>query len=170
MTTKLQDFTSRIRDVARPNRFLFTINGRDDFSDIRFNVSKASIPKKDIIGPVLKYRGTSLTLAGDYKHDPLTITLINDREFKARKYIEKWLNDIVEFDSNNNKRKRVKDYRFENSGVLTQLGRTENDILAEYIFNDIIPTDISEIELDQSGENTIEEFTVSFQYSFWDRK
>lgn len=173
MTITLRDFTSQIKDVARPNRFILTFDN-PDFGDLMFNVSKASIPKKDITGPVLKYRGTSLILAGDYKHDPLGVTFINDRDWKARKFIENWLEDIVKFETQSggtifNKRRLVKDYRFQHSATLTQLGRHKNDKLAVYKFANIVPMDISEIELDMSGENTIEEFTVSFQYSFWER-
>jgi hypothetical protein len=42
--------------------------------------------------------------------------------------------------------------------------------LAAYDFFDMFPTDLSAIDLDWGSNDTIEEFTVNFTYSYWTRK
>ena len=44
----------------------------------------------------------------------------------------------------------------------------EGKIAKTYFYRDIIPLDISEIELDQNSSDTIEEYSVTFHYSNWD--
>lgn len=174
MTITLQDFRTQIRDVARPNRFFVDLKG--SFTSIlggvppqfRFAAKQATIPKLDINGPSIKYRGTSIILRGDYKKDPLTIVFWNENTWNMREYFENWLKFIVD-PTTDNVRKSTSEYRFGNSILVTQIGGRETDQLAKYEYFDVAPLDISEIALDQGQENTLEEFSVIFQYSRWER-
>jgi len=174
--TTLQEFRSNVKDIARPNRWLLAIEGPaiTQFTlptNFQFLVSKAQIPKRDTTGPIMKYRGTSLTLSGDYKKDPLVMTLWNDIEWKARDFFENWL-DFLHKITEDNIRTDLTDSRFSNSIIIRPLGPelTNLDDLAKYRFKEIMPVEISEIELDQGTENGLQEFTVSFQYSHWVRE
>lgn len=172
MSIKLQDFKSNLKNVVRSNRFLALFTGEistPDILELKFLISKASLPKQDITGPIVRYRGTSITLDGDLKKEPIILTFINDSEWKARGFVENWLDSIVSHEETSNERKDTIDYRFGSQLQLQQLGKDGSDILAIYTFFDVVPLDYTEIELDQSAENTIEEFSASFHYSTWVR-
>lgn len=172
MTITLNDFRAALQDVARPNRFLANITGPVASSVASnifpFYVAKAQLPKIDITGPMIKFRGTQLQMAGDYKHDPFMVTFLNDRGWLARSFFEGWINGITE-SGEENTRASNDVFRFGNSLIIDQIGRNEFDILATYEYFECIPLEISEIELDQAMNDTIEEFQVTFHYSHWKR-
>ena len=108
--TTLSDYKSIIKSVARTNRFEVNIQGGIpgdcanavglDLTNFKFYVTKISIPKIDISGPVVKFKGSSLIIQGDYKKEPLNISLWNDEENKARSFFETWMQKITNIDTN----------------------------------------------------------------------
>lgn len=168
----IQELRSNLRDVARVNRFTLNLTGGmitqlNYPRNFQFLVSKAAIPKKDFTGPIIKYRGSSINLIGDYKHDPLTLTLWNDTEQNARIFFENWLDEIFDVRPDENSKADNDLIRFGNTAVLSVLGQNGRR-MAVYSFLNVIPLEISEIELDQSSENTLQEFTVGLHYSHWE--
>ena len=163
-------------DIARPNRFITEIilNQRTKEGigiievpkNLIFYNNKASIPKKDVSGPQIKYKGMSLTLAGDYKVEPIILSFWNDAKFEGRIFFEKWLEQQV--DTSINKREFFIFNRLGNKLKLKQIGNS-GDIIAEYEYEDIIPLEISEIDLDQSASDTLQEYTVTFHFSKWSK-
>ena len=176
--TTFSEFRANIKDIARPNRFLISITGsilnkpglKQLPDNYKFLTQKASIPKFDINGPEIKYRGTKMNLRGDYKKDPLTLTFWNDIDWNIRNFFESWTGYIVDI-STVNVRKENKDYRFGTSVFIEQIGQGDkNNIISRYEFHNVAPFEISEIALDQTAENQVEEFSVIFQYSHWENK
>lgn len=173
--TTFSEFRANVKDIARPNRFLITISGLilskqgvnrlpDNY---KFVTQKASIPKLDINGPKISYRGTSMILSGDYKKDPLVLTFWNDITWDNRNFFESWMEYIVN-GGTLNQRKNNADFRIGTSIFVDQIGQgSREDIIGAYQFFDVAPLDISEIALDQTTDNALEEFSVTFQYSRW---
>lgn len=170
--TTLTEFSSHIRDIARANRFLVEMLGPavrqfnlpDNF---KFLVSKAQIPKKDITGPIMRHRGTQIILTGDYKKDPLVLTFWNDIDWSARDFFEDWMQLLLDT-SEVNFRLDQSVERHTNDIRITPRGPV-HEVLAFYTFKNVQPMEISEIELDMGGENTLQEFTVSFNYSHFEK-
>lgn len=173
MAITLAEFRAQIEDVARPNRFLVTLgnpwSGVTVPTNFEYTASKATIPKVDLSGPTIKYRGTSLMLSGDYKKDPLVVTFWNERKWEARKFFEDWMASYFNYNLQDNARRSLSAMRFNTWIKIKQLGRSEADVLAEYEMHNVVPLEISEMELDHASENSVEEFTVTFHYSHFER-
>ncbi len=176
----LEDFKSSFKDIARPNRFIVTLGGGNIQSitpeSLKFTCNKAQIPQLNVSGPTIKYRGTSMTLVGDVKKEPLQLTFINvvsglayNEKTIIRNFFEEWVRRAVEFDSVDNIRSNMDVYRFGAWLRVDQIGKTRFTNYESYKFEDVFPMEVSAIDLDMSAENSMEEFTVSFQYSRWEK-
>jgi len=175
----LNDFKNNISGVSRPNRFLVEMGGTILTSSLgtsaggaakfSYYAKKAQIPKVSVTGPEIKYRGTKITLSSEKKHDPLTISFINDGEWKIRTFFEDWIKTkIYNYDGNESKRGHAKDYLLGEELIVKHIGLGE-DIIATYKFKDVVPLEISEIDLGYEQKDSQEEFTVTFNYSTWER-
>lgn len=164
------EFSNNTREIARSNRFL--VNFLGPFSNLIptnmiYHVKTATIPKLDINGPEIKYRGTKMNLRGDIKNDPLAITFYADAEWKIRLHFEKWMRTLIDIDRPN-QRSTMKETRFGNAIVVGQFSGKMVRPVISYTYNDVAPFEISEIGLDQGTADGLEEFTVTFHYSFWE--
>ena len=169
--TTLTEFAANLRDVARPNRFTCEFRGNirravEAPDNLKYMIHKATIPKLDINGPVMKYRGTTMMLRGDYKKDPLSLSFHNESRWKVRTFFEEWMAYSIDFDSEN-RRKSMQESRFGASVIVTQYGPGLFEPIAAYEYLEVTPFEISEIALDQLQADVLEEFTVSFQYAYW---
>lgn len=180
----ISNFRTKIKNIARANRFTVEVrfstpllSTLKDYDLVRENTqdptfkylaTKASIPTFDIEGPVLKYRGTQMSLAGDYKREPLAVSFINDDNWKARKLFEDWMRMSVSHDQENQKN-RLQLIRLDTTIVVKQFKSNTDTAIAEYLYHDAMPLKVSNIDLDHSEQNSIETFTVDFHYSHWSR-
>jgi hypothetical protein len=173
---KLSSFSQAVKDLARPNRFLVSIIrsiGQQPFEDIKYFVNKATIPSVDIIGPEIQYFGTKITLAGDPKFQPLTISFLNgtnkNNDWSTRDYFETWLSSIVTYDYNTNQHASGKlDYRKGATISVKQLSSGDK-VIANYEYFNAVPLSISEISLDMASNNQTETFDVVFYYTYFNR-
>jgi len=168
----LAKFSSQIKGLARPNRFAFSYGTSQTDNFLTFQCTKVSIPKINIKGPEIKWRGTSMTLQGDPKKEPLTVTFLNDSGWEARKYFEKKSNEIRESGSKGNSA-----HSFSNVGIpfneieMNNLtARIEhygdnNEIIASYEFLHCLPLEISGIDLNMETNGQVETFDVTFYYT-----
>jgi hypothetical protein len=76
--------------------------------------------------------------------------------------MEAWSNSINTHDGN--LRGLPQDYK--SNGIITQYSK-DGDAIRTYVFEGLHPISISDITMDWSTTDTIEEFTVTFQYDFW---
>jgi hypothetical protein len=141
----------------------------------KFMVKGAELPGSTVSAISVPFRGRQLKVSGDRTFAPWTITVINDTNFTLRNSFEKWMNFMNRND--------------DNAGVITptlyqtdmkvhQLGRGNvNEIPAiggqipiykSYKFYGAFPTDITPIALSYDSVDTIEEFSVTFEYQWWD--
>jgi len=171
-------FKDNIREISRPNRFTAKFEGAVDLISYDYDdsfvylISKASIPKKDISGPIFHYKGTQTTLSGDYKPEAIVVTFWNDAEWRGRTFIENWMDGIknIKDESAGFRTASVSEYR--NSGVnliITQYGGSKDEILAKYSMSNVVPYSISNIELSHIEVDTFEEFTVDFNFTSFKR-
>ena len=172
---------------SRPNLFECELNfppfistNSDQDETLRFMIKAAQIPGSTISTIPVPFRGRTLKIAGDRTFDPWTITIINDTNYAYRNLFEKWMNAI--------------NGHSDNAGVITpviyqremkvyQLGRgTESKaedvtsdtytlslpVLKIYKFYGCWPSDISPMDLSYDSSDTIQEFTVTMQYQWYD--
>jgi hypothetical protein len=170
---KITEFKNALRQIARPNRFMVSINPpaayshQEDMRNMRFHVQAAQIPAKTIGEAIVKYHGMELRLPGDSQHDDLTVTFLNNSSWGIRNFFEGW-NQLI----HNVTSKSEKNIRVDSVTVITdayviveQIGDSESQVLARYKFWNVFPKSVGDIELNMETIDTAETFQVIFAYS-----
>lgn len=164
-------------DIKFPNKSIDNSNDVDFNLDLRFLIKAASLPSSTISSIPVPFRGRILKLAGDRTFEPWTITVLNDSNFRLRNGFEKWLNYMNRHDDNAGV---VDPAKYQSEIIVHQLSRgtrgsdqlpaTSDDIqiLKSYKLWGAFPTSVSAIDLSYDQADTIEEFTVTFEYQWWD--
>ena len=178
----ISQFKSRLAGGgARPNLFEveLTLDGEGlgfslpgyDATQMAFLCKAANLPAQNIASIDVPFRGRIFKVAGDRTIDTWTITIINDEDFRLRRAMEFWTEQIASLDTNLG---ATSPNAYMAAAKVYQLGRgssprstdnsgDSNSVLAEYAFVDIFPTEVSAIDLSYDSSDTIEEFTVTFQ-------
>lgn len=157
-------------DGARPNMFQVTIdNPVSPLGNFKtpFLVKVAEIPAATIGEIQLFYQGRPVKYAGDRTFADWTVTIINDEDFIVRDAMERWNNAINGFRTNARDPGFVLAANYKSNATVTQLSKTGIP-LRTYAFQGIFPKEISNIALDWGGNDTIEEFTVTFSVDLWE--
>ena len=194
--SSISDFKSKVAtDFARPNLFVCELNFPSTFTDQAtlkelgtFTVKAANLPATQLGTVEVPYRGRVLKIAGDRTFEPWTITIMNDKNFKLRDAFEKWTESIQAYAQNvTTAGTNIQNYYADM--FVSQLDRNTSDVctatagkvntacqcavgiphqvLREYSFVDVFPTNISAIDLDFGSNDAIEEFTVEMQVQYW---
>ena len=178
----ISQFKSRLAGGgARPNLFEveLTLDGEGlgfslpgyDATQMAFLCKAANLPAQNVASIDVPFRGRIFKVAGDRTIDTWTITIINDEDFRLRRAMEFWTEQIAALDTNLG---ATSPNAYMAAAKVYQLGRgssprstdnsgDSNSVLAEYEFVDIFPTEVSAIDLSYDSSDTIEEFTVTFQ-------
>jgi len=178
----ISQFKSRLAGGgARPNLFEveLTLDGEGlgfslpgyDATQMAFLCKAANLPAQNVASIDVPFRGRIFKVAGDRTIDTWTITIINDEDFRLRRAMEFWTEQIASLDTNLG---ATSPNAYMAAAKVYQLGRGSsprstdnsgdaNSVLAEYEFVDIFPTEVSAIDLSYDSSDTIEEFTVTFQ-------
>jgi T4-like virus tail tube protein gp19 len=152
-----------------------------------FLVKTAQIPASNIGTIEVPFRGRMLKVAGDRTFEPWSVTVINDGSFEIRKAFETWSRGINALTEN------VSQLGYGANGgasycqdmtvfQLSRDGQTPNktpsnpnapgtdgmEIVRAYKFYDAWPSAVSAIDLSYESNDQIEEFTVEFQYNFFE--
>lgn len=165
MAFNINDFRSRLKyDGARNNLFEVQISSPVDGSFVSrssFFVRSANLPASQIGFINVPYFGRFIKIPGDRVFPDWTVTVINDEDFSLRNSLEKWSNAMSNLRAN---LRSIQKYTAD--AIVIQYSKTGAP-LRTYKFNNIFPTAISEIPLDWSSTDAIEEFSVTFQYDYW---
>ena len=184
----INDFRSRlVGGGSRPNLFECELSFPDGLGitpddDFRFMIKAAQIPASTISTIPVPFRGRTLKISGDRTFDPWTITVINDTNYKIRNAFELWMNFMNRHDDNAGV---ITPAAYQREMKVYQLGRgTVNEggasggnlpstgsnmpVLKTYKFYGCWPSDISPMELSYDNSDTIQEFSVTLQYQWWD--
>ena len=151
-----------------------------------FLVKTAQLPASTIGTIDVPFRGRMLKVAGDRTFEPWSVTVVNDGEFGIRKAFETWSRGINALTENVSQL----GYGDDNPGYCVDLevfqlsrdGKTPNktpqaitsagvdgmDVVRAYKFYDAWPSSISAIDLSYESNDQIEEFTVEFQYNYYE--
>ena len=169
---------------ARPNLFEVTIpefpgyvsKDGEMLKDLTFMCKGANLPASNVASIDIPFRGRILKVAGDRTFDSWTVTIINDENFSHRRAFEAWMQNIGQYSDHSG---LTEPNSYMTDAQVVQLGRAlvgretgtgtggNANVLAQYKFKDIFPTNISQIDLSYDTSDTIEEFTVEFQVQFW---
>jgi len=165
----VDDFKAKLRGGgARPNLFKATINfpayANGDVELTSFLCKTAQLPGSAFGSIDVPFRGRILKMAGDRTFETWSVTIINDTDFAIKNAMERWSNGINAHSANTGLTSPI---QYEADLRVEQLDRN-GDSLKTYIFRGAYPLNVSAIELDYGALDTIEEFTVEFNYQYWE--
>jgi len=141
-------------------------NGAGDLK-VPFMVRTAQIPSSDLGIIEVPYFGRKIKLAGDRTFADWTVTVINDEDFAIRNALEQWSNQINSLQGNLRTFSGAAPSLYKANAEVTQFSKTGVPIRT-YKFNGIFPQTISTIDVDWNATDSLEEFTVTFQYDYWE--
>ena len=179
----LTSFKGKIGYGIRPNLFMVQVtnleenlNESDKVSgsdaDFTFLCRSAGIPASTIGTVEVPFRGRVIKLPGDRTFESWTITVMADEDMSVRGYFEKWMEKL-------NKHENGAGYTedFASTLKVSQLARgtsasdalkDPHSVVRSYDFYNAFPTNIAQIDLSYDNNNTIAEYTVEFQYDWWE--
>jgi len=171
MAFNIQEIRSQlVLGGARASLFQVQIanpaNGAGDIK-VPFMVKAAQIPSSTLGFIEVPYFGRKIKVAGDRTFAEWTVTVINDEDFLIRNAMEQWMNSINSHSGNIREFGSASPLLYKSNAQITQFSKTGVPI-REYTFNGMFPTEVSTIEMAWETTDAIEEFTVTFQYDFWE--
>ena len=162
----ISDFVSKFQHGARANLFRVDIPGRIN-EDSKFFIKSAQTPSKNIAKIEMRYRNNIIPVAGETAtFDDWTVTVVNDVNFGIRKELEDWMAIIK---SNDRTQGAINQSEYFSTAVVTQILQNGDDSDVAYEFVNVWPTNLSVIDLSFDSQDTVQEYTVTFAYSYWNR-
>mgnify|MGYP003335371165 CR=1 FL=1 len=162
-----------VNDGARPSLFevvmsLPPILGAAPLTnDIIFRVKATSLPGDGISQIVVPYFGREVKIAGTRTFPDWSFTIINDENFKVRRAFESWMNGINSHGGNTRTGTAASPAGYSTDAVVNQYSKS-GDIVKSYKFVGAFPVDLSPIDLDWGSNDSIEEFSVTLAYQWWE--
>jgi len=174
MAFTVNEFRSQMTgDGARPNLFEvsmpfpgFSAPGNAQ-SKLTFMCKTAQLPGATIGVVPVQYFGRELKFAGNRTFQDWTITIINDEDFSVRNAFERWMVGINSHVANVRNPAALTPGSYVTDATVRQYGKTGN-VIKSYKFVGLFPTDIAPIDVDWGSNDTIEEFTVTLSYQWWE--
>ena len=165
----INDFKSKlVGGGARNNLFKVTANfpgyAAGNVELAAFLIKAAQLPASVIAPITVPFRGRQLQLAGDRSFEPWGVTIINDTDFQLRNAFERWMNGINAHAANTGQTNAT---QYMADLAVEQLDR-QGGVLKRYDFRGCWPSAVSAIDVSYDSENTIEEFGVEFQITYWE--
>ena len=152
-----------------------------------FLVKTAQIPASSVGVIEVPYRGRMLKVAGDRTFEPWSVTVVNDGDFNIRKAFEKWSRGINAHtenvaqlgygaDGGETYCRDMTVYQLARDGIkpsktpanIDVPGVDGMDVVRAYHFYDSCSSAISAIDLSYESNDQIEEFTVEFQFNYFE--
>lgn len=169
MAFNINDLRSQLTfGGAKPSLFQVQItNPANGVADIKvpFMVKAAAIPSSSLAAIEVPYFGRRIKLAGDRSFAEWTVTVINDEDFLVRNAMEQWMSSINSHQGNLTNFASASPLQYKAQAQITQYSKTGVP-LRVYNFNGLFPTELSPMEMNWEASG-IEEFTVTFQYDWW---
>jgi len=160
----ISDFKNNFRGGVRPNLFQCSITAPVfGQMNLQFLGKATHIPASTIPSQDVAFRGRLLKIPGDREFAPWSVTILNDPDWQNRTAMEEWMNQISNHSQNTSSLPAANVY---GQATVQQLGRSGNTIRT-YRLQDILPTEIAQIDLTMDSGGTPEEYAVTFAVNNW---
>ena len=180
----INNFRSQLTgDGARPNLFNVQIDGLAGLGlsyggqagqKLSFMAKSAQLPGSTLGMVPLYYFGRELKFAGNRTFTDWTIQIINDEDMVVRRAIEQWMNGIAthvgnvrNLGSGGTFAQNLGQPTYTLDGIVSQYSKAGGAIKS-YRMVGMFPIDMAPIDLDWGSNDTIEEFSVTFAYQWWE--
>lgn len=142
------------------------INGGADFKS-PFMIKASQLPTDQIGQIEVPYFGRKVKIAGDRVFEDWTVTVTNDEDFLVRNALEEWMANINSHVGNLRLTGSGAPSEYKSKATIQQFGKT-GEVIREYTFDGLFPTNLSAIQVDWDSTDQIEEFEVTFAYDWWE--
>ena len=164
----LSSFTQALQGGgARANQFMVTMGGAGATgmtNNFHFLCQSAQIPAMTIGEVAVPYRGRQIFLAGDRTYDAWTITVMNDRNYSVRAFLENWMDDMSDI-GGTTKANALSAASYYANATVQQLDRN-NKSIRTYKLEGVWPTTLDAIDLSYDANDAIEEFGATFRFNW----
>lgn len=152
-----------------------------------FLVKTAQLPASTVGVIDVPFRGRMLKVAGDRTFEPWSVTVINDGAFRLRKAFETWSRGVNALTENVSQLgygsgdpisycvdmtvfqlSRDNQTPSKTPASMNALGEDGMEVVRAYKFFDAWPSSLSAIDLSYESNDQVEEFTVEFQYNYYE--
>ena len=173
MSFNIATFRSQLQfDGARASLFDITfprlpiISGAGG-DEITFKARASSLPGDSVSSINVDYFGREIKVAGTRTLPDWSITVINDEDFFIRNYMEQWMSSLNSHVSNLRSPLSARAGQYQTDATIRQYAKT-GQIIKSYKMVGLFPTDVSAIDVDWSSGDTIEEYSITFAYQWWE--
>jgi len=174
MAFNINQFRSQMQgDGARPNLFEVTLPfpgfalPGTALTKLSFMCKTAQLPGSTVNTVPVSYFGRELKFAGNRTFQDWTITVINDEDFIIRNAFERWMNGLNSHALNVRNPAAATPNSYTVDSEVRQYSKG-GDILKKYKFIGMFPTDVAPIDVDWGSNDTIEEFSVTLAFQWWE--
>jgi len=159
---------------SRPS--LFRVRGNigptSGAKEDEFLIKAASLPASNLGVIELPYKGRKIRIPGDRTFETWTLTILNDGDMDLRKRFEVWSNTINRYSDNVPVANEIEFTPYNNNAIyqdwiVEQLDRRD-EVVHSYRFVGCWPATISAVEVNFETTDTVSEFTVDLQYTYFE--
>lgn len=180
MNTDIHQFQTALGVGARTSKFRVSITSPSGNTDFGFTpednilCKAAAFPEKSI-GQVPVYKnGRKVVIAGETEFsNSYTLEFYLTQDHSLRNKMVEWMNSIDNF-KNNTHTNNIEEYMAELTVFQTQFenadassGTDVKDESSVTLFN-CFPSTVSEVRADSETTNTVQIFSVTFTYTYWE--
>lgn len=171
MAFSITDIRSNLQyGGARPTLFKVLITPPPgigiNLSRFSFFARATQLPASDLGTIQVPYFGRKYKIAGDRTFAAWSTTIMNDEDFELRQAVETWSYQINSHEGNKHiNMSSPADYK--STAEVYQYNKS-GDIIRVYKFDGIYPETVSTIDLDWNASDQIEEFSVTWQYDYFE--
>lgn len=169
MAFSIDRFNTALAGGVRPNQFSIEIPAAPTgvvLPNFSILCKAGAVPGMTLGTIEVPFRGRRTKYPGDRTFAEWTVTVINQRDQAIRAGFEAWSNftNALDFTTTAISAKTSENYKA--SVDIKQLS-DENTVIRTYQLREAFVVDVGAIELSYDTTDAIEEFTVTFQYSYF---
>lgn len=154
-------------DFARPSLFQVFLSTPPGVAPLipfsPFLVRSASLPATTIGQVAVPYGGRTIKISGERSYGDWSTTVMNDEGFVIRNAVESWIEIMNQRISNF----RAFPNEYKCDLTVTQYSKKGPPLKVVKIVG-AFPVAISEISLDWSNADAIEEYSITWSYDYWE--
>lgn len=182
----LTSFKNKVGYGVRPNLFQVSVadlgssitnianSGDVKNSDAKFSFlcRSAGVPASSVGTVEVPFRGRVIKLPGDRTFESWTVTVIADENMAVRSFFEKWMDYLNKHDSGAgytaNYAATLQVQQLARGTAAGEALTAPHEVIKTYKFLNAFPSNISQIDLSYDNNNSVAEYTVEFQYDWWE--
>lgn len=169
MSFSISTFNTALAGGIRPNQFSIEIATPPTgvtLTNFPILCKAAAVPGMTIGLIEVPFRGRRVKFPGDRTFAEWTVTVINQKDQAIRTGFENWSNFTAARDFTTAAISAKTSSNYKVNVDIKQL-KDDNSVIRTYQLRDAFVVDVGAIELSYDTTDSIEEFTVTFQYSYF---